>query len=96
VCSISPSPYILCSNTNILTKLFGDSLDVNRRRTYYNLGIGGKGGLVENGNEIVSLLNGSITLPVSSYKKFTSFSACRSMVSTVGIDNWNMNMKNVE
>mmetsp|Transcript_27918 Transcript_27918/g.41391 ORF Transcript_27918/g.41391 Transcript_27918/m.41391 type:complete len:568 (-) Transcript_27918:151-1854(-) len=57
VSSISLYPNILCSYSNILAKLLSDSLNVYRGRAYDDLGVGGEGGLVEHGNEIVCLLN---------------------------------------
>mmetsp|Transcript_26257 Transcript_26257/g.30986 ORF Transcript_26257/g.30986 Transcript_26257/m.30986 type:complete len:208 (+) Transcript_26257:439-1062(+) len=77
VSTISLNPAVLCTDGNIRSEFFGDALYIHRRWAYDNLGIGAEGGLIQHGDEVVDLTDGTIALPVSADKEFSCFSASR-------------------
>jgi hypothetical protein len=67
--AVSLGPDILGTDRNITTNFFSDFLDVDLGRADNNLGLSAQSRLVEHGDEIINLLDGSITFPVSTDKE---------------------------
>mmetsp|Transcript_16768 Transcript_16768/g.34366 ORF Transcript_16768/g.34366 Transcript_16768/m.34366 type:complete len:235 (+) Transcript_16768:1403-2107(+) len=82
--SVTLHPAILGTNSDVLPKFLRDTLDINLRRTNNNLGVCREGGLVEHGDKVVHLLDGTIALPVSTNKELASVGARRRMEGPLG------------
>jgi hypothetical protein len=82
--AVSLGPDILGTDRNITTNSFRDLLDVDLGRAYNNLGLSAQSRLVEHGDEIINLLDGSITFPVSTDKELPGLDLGGRGVSTSG------------
>ena len=82
--SITLDPAILRTHGNIGTKGRSDRLQVHLRRTHNDFRVLAQGGLVEHGDKVGRLLDGTIALPVTTHKEFTGFSTSRSVEGTTG------------
>ena len=83
--AVALDPAVLGADGDVGAELLLDALDVDLRGADDDLGIGGEGGLVDHGDEIVDLGDGAIALPVSADEELAGLRAGRGMEGAVGI-----------
>lgn len=83
--AVALDPAVLGADGDVGAELLLDALDVYLRGADDDLGVGGEGGLVDHGDEVVDLGDGAVALPVAADEELAGLRAGRGMEGAVGV-----------